>query len=159
MASKMFAGDALFAAAAECFVTINGTRYNFAHAISLEAKAEKDKMTVDILGSMSKGNKAAGITYTGSMTLHYNQSIMRKMIYEYANTGVDTYFDIQIVNEDKTSRVGRQEVILKNCNIDGGIIAAFDASSSDDLQEDVDFTFESFEMPEMFKDLDVLTSA
>ena len=41
-------------------------------------------------------------------------------------------------------------MILKGCNIDGGILAKFDASSDDPLDEDVDFTFEDFEMPEEF---------
>lgn len=39
------------------------------------------------------------------------------------------YFDIQITNEDPTNGVGRQTVILKDCNLDGGILAKFDADA------------------------------
>jgi len=39
----MFAGDTLSAAEAECYVVINGRRYNFMQAISLEAKMQKKK--------------------------------------------------------------------------------------------------------------------
>ena len=59
------------------------------------------------------------------------------------------YFDIQVTNEDPTSSVGRQTVILKDCNIDGGILTKFDADA-EYLDEDMDFTFEDFEMPEAF---------
>ena len=52
-----------------------------------------------------------------------------------------------------TSRVGRQTVILIDCNIDGGILAKFDADA-EYLDEDMDFTFEDFEMPEVFNHLD-----
>ena len=60
------------------------------------------------------------------------------------------YFDIQITNEDTTSAVGRQTIILKDCNLDGGTIAKFDATSKF-LDEDYSFTFEDWEMPEKFK--------
>ena len=40
-------------------------------------------------------------------------------------------------------------LILKDCNLDGGILAKFDADA-EYLDEDADFTFEDFEIPEMF---------
>ena len=70
-------------------------------------------------------------------------------MYRFKETGEDVYFDIQVENEDPTSSVGRQTVILKDCNIDGGILAKFDADA-EYLDEDVDFTFEDFEIPEKF---------
>ena len=39
----MKAKDTVFAALAECFVTIGTRRYNFMQAINLEAKFEKNK--------------------------------------------------------------------------------------------------------------------
>lgn len=80
---------------------------------------------------------------------HYNTSIFRQMMKQYKDTGEDVYFDIQVTNEDPTSSVGRQTVILKDCNIDGGILTKFDADA-EYLDEDMDFTFEDFEMPEAF---------
>jgi hypothetical protein len=67
----------------------------------------------------------------------------------YAKTGEDFYFDIQVTNEDPTSSVGRQTVILKDCNLDSAIMAQFDADSTY-LTETLDFTFESVEMSEEF---------
>ncbi len=149
----MKAKDAVFAALAECFVTIGTRRYNFMQAINLEAKFEKNKTEVPILGKTGKGNKASGWKGTGSATFHYNTSIFRQMMQHYKDTGEDIYFEIQISNEDPTTRVGRQTMILVDCNIDGGILAKFDADG-EYLDEDMDFTFEDFRMPETFKDLD-----
>lgn len=149
----MKAKDTVFAALAECFVTIGTHRYNFMQAINLEAKFEKNKTEVPILGKPGKGNKATGWKGTGSATFHYNTSVFRKMMLQYKETGEDIYFEIQISNEDPTSGAGRQTIILMDCNIDGGILAKFDADG-EYLDEDMDFTFEDFKMPETFKNLE-----
>ena len=153
MANIMNAKDTVTASLAECFVTIDGTRYNFMHAINLEASIEKTKTEVPILGKTGKGNKSTGWKGTGSATFHYTSSIFRNLLVKFKNTGEDIYFDIQVTNEDPTSSIGRQTIILKNVNLDGGILTKFDASG-EYLDESVDFTFEDFEMPEQFAQLD-----
>lgn len=145
----MNAKDSVSASMAECFITIEGNRYNFMQAINLEASIEKTKAEVPILGKTGKGNKTTGWKGSGSATFHYNTSIFRELLYNYKETGEDVYFDIQVTNEDPTSAVGRQTVILKDCNLDGGILVKFDADA-EYLDEDVDFTFEDFEIPEAF---------
>lgn len=157
MAGTMSAKDTVFGSAASCYVTIDDVRYNFAQAISLEAKAEKNKTEVPILGKMSKGNKATGVSYSGSMTLHYNTSIMRRIMKDYAKDGIDTYFDIQVTNEDKTSAAGRQTTTLKGCNLDNVIIAKLDADG-EYLDETVDFTFEDWDLDEEFTELAVMNA-
>jgi len=142
--------DAISGSLGECFVTINGNRYNFMQAINLEAKVEKTKAEIPILGKTGKGNKTTGWKGTGSATFHYNTSIFRELLYLYKSTGQDVYFDIMITNEDPTSTVGSQTVILKGCNIDGGILAKLDADA-EYLDEEMDFTFEDWEMPSKFK--------
>lgn len=145
--------DSVFAALAECFVTIDDVRYNFMQAINLEAHFEKNKTEVPILGKTGKGNKATGWKGTGSAKFHYASSLFRELMERYKNTGEDVYFDIQVTNEDETSAVGRQTVILKDCNVNGGILTKFDADA-DYLDEELDFTFEDFDMPETFNLLD-----
>ena len=145
--------DAQCAELAECFVTIGTRRYNFMQALKLEAKFEKTKTEVPILGQTGKGNKATGWKGTGSATFHYNTSIFREMMLHYKDTGEDIYFEMQISNEDPTSTVGRQTIILIDCNVDGGILSKFDADG-EYLDEEMDFTFEDFKMPETFKFLE-----
>lgn len=150
MSTVMKAKDAVYASLAQCFLTIEGNRYLFMQAINLEAKMNKTKTKVPILGKTGKGNKASGWEGTGSATFHYNTSVIREMLKKYKDTGEDVYFDIQISNEDPTSAVGRQTIILRDCNVDGGILAKFDANG-EYLDEDMDFTFEDWEMPETFQ--------
>lgn len=145
--------DALSAKLAECFVTIGNNRYNFMQAIQFEATFEKKKTEVPILGKTGAGNKSTGWKGKGSATFHYNTSMFREMMLDYKNTGEDVYFEIQVSNEDPTTAVGRQTVVFVDCNIDGGVLAKFDADG-EYLDEEMDFTFEDFKMPETFKALD-----
>lgn len=149
----MKAKDSISAKLAECYVTIGSRRYNFMQAINVEAKFEKTKTEVPILGKTGMGNKSTGWSGTGSATFHYNTSIFRQMMLDFKETGEDIYFDMQITNEDPTSSAGRQTINLIDCNIDGGVLAKFDADG-EYLDEDMDFTFEDFKMPEKFTELD-----
>lgn len=149
----MKAKDSVSAKMAQCFILLGDKRYNFMQAINLEASFEKTKTEVPILGQTGVGNKSTGWKGSGSATFHYNTSIFREMLKSYKNTGEDTYFDIQITNDDPTSSAGRQVIILKDCNIDGGVLAKFDADG-EYLDEELDFTFEDFFMPETFKPLE-----
>ena len=144
--------DAISAPLAECYITIEGNRYNFMQAIDLEARMEKSKTEVPILGKTGRGHKASGWTGSGNASFHYNTSIFRELMYRFKESGEDIYFDVQIVNEDPTSAVGRQTIILKDCNLDSSVLAKFDADG-DFLTEDMGFTFEDFEMPETFNEL------
>ena len=149
----MKAKDAISAKLAECFVTIKNNRYNFMQIINFEASFEKTKAEVPILGKTGTGNKSTGWKGTGSATFHYNTSIFRQMMVDYKNTGEDVYFEIQVTNDDPTSAAGRQTMVFIDCNIDGGILSKFDADG-EYLDEDMDFTFEDFKMPETFNVLD-----
>lgn len=157
MTETMHAKDSVHGAQGEAFVTIEGTRHKFANVINLNARYDKTKTPVPIMGRVSKGNKATGGEGTGSAKFHYNTSIFRELLYRYQETGEDIYFDIQVTNADTTAAVGRQTTILKDCNMDGGIVALIDADA-EYLEDSFDFTFERFEFPERFSILDTMRS-
>lgn len=146
----MKSNDAISAKLAECFITIDGNRYNFMQMIDFEGKVDKTKSKVPILGRIMEGNKTVGLAGSFSGTAHYNQSIFRQALLDYKNTGIDTYFEIQISNDDPSASVGSQTVIFMDCNTDGGILAKFDADG-EYLDEEIEGTFEDFKMPESFK--------
>lgn len=145
----MRAQDAISARLAECYVTIERSRYNFMQMINFKATFEKNKVEIPILGKTGYGNKAGGWSGSFSGTAHYNQSILRELMLRYKNTGEDVYFEIQVTNEDPTSTVGRQTVVLLDCNLDNGTLVKFDADG-EYLDEDIEGTFEDFTMPETF---------
>ena len=146
----MHGKDSVSAKLAECYITIGENRYNFMQAIDLEANFKKKKTVIPILGKPGGGNKSNGWEGSGKATFHYNTSIFRELMLKYQDTGEDVYFEIQATNEDPTSAVGRQTVVLIDCNIDGGVLAKFDADG-EYLDEEIEFTFESFKMPEKFR--------
>ena len=153
MANVIMKGsDAISAKLAECFITIKGRRYNFGNIIDFEAPIEKNKVEVPILGKIMTSHKTVGMSGSFSGTMHYNQSIFRQLLIDYKNTGIDTYFEIQVTNEDAQTALGLQTLILKQCNLDGGMLTKFDADC-EYLEEDIDGTFEDFTMPEKFKEL------
>lgn len=147
--NTMRSGDAISGKMAKCLITIEGRRLDFMVAIALEAKMEKTKVEVPILGRPSKGNKTVGWKGTGTATFHFNTSIVREYMAKYAATGQDFYFDIQVVNEDPTSKVGRQTILLLDCNIDSIILAKFDAND-EYIEEELGFTFENWKLVESF---------
>ena len=148
----MKARDTIAAKLAECFITIGSRRYNFMQMIDMEAKVEKTKAEVPRLGAIMVGHKSCGMKGTFSGTAHYNQSVMRQLLLDYKNTGEDTYFEMQITNDDPTSAAGRQTIVLYDCNTDGGILAKFDADG-EYLDEELEGTFEDFSIPESFTNL------
>ena len=155
MAQTMAARNAVSAKMAECYVTIDGQRYNFMSAINLEVTFEKNKTEIPILGRMNRGHKATSSTITGSAEFHLNTSIWRELAYKFQERGEDIYFDMQITNEDITaSAIGRQTLILYDCTWASLTLAAFDADSDDVLTESIDFTAERFEMPEKYTMMD-----
>lgn len=141
--------DAVRAKLAECYITVFGRRYNFAQMINLEARMDKTKTKIPILGQTGSGNVSTGWEGTFNATMHYNQSVMREVLYQFKETGEDVYFDIQITNDDPNSSAGRQTIVLVGCNLDGGTLAKFDADG-EYLDEDIEGTFEDWRMPEKF---------
>lgn len=149
----MNAKDAVYGSLAECFITIGGRRYNFMSLTDFESKWEVNITEVPILGKVGMGHKAAGGKGTWSGTAHYNQSVFRKMANEYQNTGEMPYFEIQVSNEDPGSAVGRQTIIHRGCLCDKFTLAKFEAGE-ELLDEELSGTFDSWDMPETFNNLE-----
>lgn len=152
MANTMNGKDAISGSLAECYVTIDGNRYNFMQIYEFSASYETNIVDVPILGQTSKGHKAAGGSGTWSGTAHFNQSILRQLLYRFKTSGEMVYFDIQVTNSEPTSSVGRQTIILKNCLMEGGVLTKFNADE-EILNEDISGTFDDWEMPETFSNL------
>lgn len=151
--STMIANNAVFGALAECFMTIDGRRYNFMQMTEFESKWEVNIQKVPLLGTVGMGHKAAGGKGTWSGKAHYNQSVMREMANNYQKTGRAPYFEIQVSNEDPESVVGRQTIIHRGCLCDTFSLAKFKAGE-DLLEEDLSGTFESWDMPQKFRYMD-----
>nr|WP_092074755.1 phage tail tube protein [Dendrosporobacter quercicolus]NSL49879.1 phage tail tube protein [Dendrosporobacter quercicolus DSM 1736]SDN12354.1 Phage tail tube protein [Dendrosporobacter quercicolus] len=156
MRTTMHAKDVLLAKLASCYITVNGERHLALQAKDLTATVEKEKVEVPILGRMMKGHKTVSMTGTGSLTVYQNTALFTNMVKKAKDSGLDIYFDMMVVNEDPASDAGSRIVTLKDCNIDGCDIAAFDADG-ELLEQSIDFTFEDFEIVKNFKELEGVT--
>jgi len=149
----MDAKDAVYGSLATCYITINGRRLNFMTLTEFESKWDIKIVDVKILGKVGMGHKPAGGKGTWKGKAHYNQSHIRAVADTYQKTGVMPYFEIQVTNEDPTSAVGRQTVTHSGCLFDSVILAKFQAGE-EVLEEDLSGTFEKWDLPEKFKDLE-----
>lgn len=143
------AGDIISGQEGKITFNVNGAIEVGAYVKTVEATMEKQKSEIHTLGHRGTQSKTTGWTGTGSMNLYYITSLFRKMAVEYAKHGKDTYFTMTVENEDPTSSVGKQTVVLYNCNVDSIILAKLDVDNTE-LDEDIDFTFEDFEILDEF---------
>lgn len=143
------AGDTISGQEGKATAVIDGVVQDLFFVKSLEATFEKNKAEVKTLGHRGVQHKGTGWSGSGSFTMFYVTSLFRKMALKYAKTGQDTYFNITVVNEDAGSTIGKQTVVLYNCNIDSTILAKLD-TESDALEEDLDFTFDDFDILDSF---------
>lgn len=143
-------GDAISGKQAKAFATINGRVEELFYAKSLEATIEKNKVDVPVLGRTNTPQRSSGWSGTGTMTVYYVTSLFRQLMIDYVKTGRDFWFDLQIMNEDPVSSTGKQTTLLKGCNLDSVVIAQFDSTSDDMLEEEMPFTFSDADLLDQF---------
>ena len=148
----MKAKDAISGKEGSLYATIDGNVTQVAECKSITAKITKNKTEFKALGYRGTQQKATGWTGSGTLTIHYASSRWAKMMIDYAKNGTDTYFKLQIINEDPTSSIGKQTVTLIDVNFDEAEIAKLD-TESDFLDQTMNFTFSDVEMPDEFDEL------
>lgn len=130
-------------------ITIDGRVQDMFFAKKIEATVEKNKTDVKTFGKRGTQHKANGWSGSGTMTIYYVTTLFRKMMLEYIKNGKDTYFTMQVTNEDPTSSIGSQTTVLYNVNLDKVIMASIDVDS-EVLEEDIDFTFDDVDILDEF---------
>lgn len=146
--------DVISARMAQCYVTIEGRRYNFMQMLDVEFTIEKAKGTVSRLGAVMAGHKSYGMEGTFSGTMHYNTSVMRELLQRFKKTGQDIYFTMQVTNDDPGSAAKKQTIIFYDCLTDGGVLSKFDADADgESLDEPIEGTFDDFSIAKSFTNL------
>lgn len=144
------APDTISGREGRAYAKINGNNEELFFAKSVEASVEKSKSEVKAIGKRMTGHKTTGANGTGSMTLYYLTPLLRQMLKEWKDTGVDVYFDLVVENDDPASSAGKQSILLMGCNLDSVVLTKLDGDSDDPVEEDADFTFEDFDILEAF---------
>ncbi len=143
------AWDAINGAMGCVYAKVDGSVEEMFYVKDIKATMTKSKSEIRVLGYTGAKTKSTGWKGTGSMKMYYCTTYFRRMMVKYANTGVDTYFDLYIENEDPSSEIGIQRIWLKRVNIDSLDIAKLNTEQTE-LSEDVKFTFDGVEILEGF---------
>lgn len=131
----------------------DGRKMNGMNTITVSTSRSYDKKELPVLGTTAKGHKKLGSNGTGSISFYDINSVFREYAQKYQDTGVDEYFNMQIVQYDPTSRTGRQAITYINCNIDDIQLSHLDINATE-LTVDMSFTFEDFIIDESYNDVD-----
>lgn len=152
MAFYMKAADAISGKEGSLIATINGVVRVVAECKNITATITKNKQEFHALGYRGTQYKARGWTGSGTLTIHYASTDWAAQMISYANTGVDTYFNLLITNLDPTSSLGAQSILLTDCNLDEAEIAKLDVEA-DFLDQTMNFTFSGATVTAFFNPL------
>lgn len=146
------AWDAINGAMGTCYAIIDGSKEEMIYVKNIEAKIDKEKSEIRVLGHTGTKHKTTGWKGTGSMTLYYATSKFRKVMLDYIKQGIDMYFELVIENNDPSSEIGRQVISLKKVNIDSISMGKLDVNMTE-LDEELDFTFDDVDILTDFTDV------
>lgn len=148
---QMETRDAISGKEGTLYISINGRSLEFAEITKFESKIEYTKADVKRVGARMDGSKIVGAKGTGSMTVYYHRPEMRAMALDYLRTGRSPLFDATVVNDDVTSRAGKQTSLIKNISPDETMLALLDGEGDEVLTEEIPFTFDDFDLINQFK--------
>lgn len=143
--------DAVSANFAECFVTIDGTRYSMLMAKEFEGTASVNTAEVYKLGGVVVGHKAQTVALSFSMTIYKCTEIFDKVVEDFIKTGVMPTFDIQTSNDDPATTVGRSTKIYNNCILDGDVLLSMFNAEGDFVEQSIEGYCDSFTRPEQYR--------
>ena len=136
----LLAKDAISGKEGMLWATVNGEVRECAEVRNITVTMDKNKAEFRALGERGTQHKATGYSGTGSFTIYAVTSFWNKLLIDYANTGVDVYFNLVLKNEDPNSAIGAQRIQVNNVNIDGGDLAKLDVDA-DFLDQSFNFTW------------------
>jgi thiol-disulfide isomerase/thioredoxin len=147
--SYLYERDALNGKQGKAFLTLNGEINELFSIKKLQTDVEYQKADFKVVGTTTVQQKTTGAKKTGSMTIYFGTPLFIQMAQEYERNGKVIYFDIQVENDDPATSVGKQTVVYYGCSLDKIPLSMLD-SDSDFLEEEVGFSFTSFEVLDNF---------
>lgn len=143
--------DALNGKSGNAFMTINGQNIEMFGMKKFNSDAEFQEADFKVVGTTLVQKKTTGVSLTGSMTIYYGTPHFLKLLQEYLKTGKLPYFTLQITNDDPSTSVGTQTVVLYNVKLQKLPVAMLDADS-DFLEMEVSFSYTNLEVLNYFND-------
>lgn len=143
--------DALNGKQGSAFMTLNGQNIEMFGMKKFQSDAEFQETDFKVVGTTLVQKKTTGVTLTGSMTIYYGTPHFLRLLQDYIKTGKLPYFTLQITNDDPSTSVGTQTVVLYNVKLQKLPVAMLDADA-DFLEMEVGFSYTSLEVLNYFND-------
>lgn len=147
----LLAQDSLRGASGKAFVVIDGKNELLFGLKKFDSKADIQTGDFKVVGAQTNQEKINGVKYSGSATIYYGTPIFLNLLLEYKRTGRFPTINFQVTNNDPSSSLGSQTVVLYNVILKTIPIAILD-DSVESLQTDIQFTFNDFERLKSFND-------
>ena len=125
--------------------------YDFFHITQITITLNIDQDEVPRIGTRTKGHKTSTVSIEGSATGYYGDPALRAKMTEYVKGGAYPDMSIILTNNDPDTQAVTQTFIGKGVMVNSLVLAELDANSSM-LEEDFDFTLESYDIKEPFKE-------
>ncbi|MEQ3452446.1 phage tail tube protein [Enterococcus cecorum] len=132
------------------FMTVDGRNINLIQTRQVEASLKLTKKEFAVLNKRIDQNKITGSKGEGKMNLYRMSSDFMKIAKQYLDSGQFPDVTLKVTNDDPQSFVGRNTVLLKGVVFDTIPLTSLDVDK-EGLDEDVDFTFDDFDILDEFK--------
>lgn len=153
--SYILAKDALNGKQGKAFITLHKDAgdeiYELFSVRKVNAKVDYQKADFKVVGTNTVQKKTTGATKTGTMSIYFGTKLFVDMAREYEKTGKVLFFDMQVINEDPSTSVGKQTINYYGCSLDSIPLSILDADA-DFLEQEVGFSYTSFEVLDDFTD-------
>ena len=149
--SYLLAQDSLNGKQGKAFITIGTDNYELFSVKKLNAKVDYQKADFKVVGTNTVQKKTTGASKTGTMTIYFGTALFTKMAREYEEKGKVIFFDMQVINDDPSTSVGKQTIALYGCSLDSIPLAMLD-SEADFLEQEVGFSYTRFAVLDEFTD-------
>lgn len=133
--------DTLNGKLGQAFVTINGQSQELFRAKKINVATNIQSTDVPVVGTTRIQEKATGVKQTGTMTIYYGTPLLTQMAITYAQTGVVTYFDLQVTNNDPTATVGTQTIVYYGCKLSGELLTSIIDVDVEMLEQECTFSY------------------
>ena len=133
--------DTLNGKLGQAFVTIDGQSQELFRAKKINVSADIQSTDVPVVGTTRIQQKTTGVKQTGTMTIYYGTPLLTQMAMTYMETGVMTYFDLQVTNNDPTATVGTQTMVYYGCKLTGELLLSIIDVDTEMLEQECTFSY------------------
>lgn len=127
-------------------VTADGRREDMFYLKNINVDISVENNAIKRLGTMKNINFQGTPTQEFSATVYRSTRFFRDIMVNFINKGIETRFDLILVQNDPNHAAGEEIIILKNCLVNKAQLLKLDIDQDTAIEEDISGTFEGVEV-------------